>query len=1000
MTSQDTNSTHWIHRVPLLRAAEHGDLEAIKREVLENKVDVNLMEGEVTALMLASNVETMKLLIDLGADINLQTPSTKTTALLTSPTSGQYLTLYLLSKGADIYLTNVDSESVLFSAVTSNRLELTKILVETYNIDIEQKNRWGLTAFNVADQCGAMEVALYLWKVSQSRRLRSSTAIGSRRTESVKKNRSLSGKWLRPYVLGEEPRPCTTAKLSKNSKQEFFIYGGRNHEDTYACIYQLDLNIRVFSLFAICAPVWLGLATNTPAPLAAEEEIEALQALHAQQSHLVIGRLGAHVHATTPYELRHRVQGDSGTRECSTALANEPFTSNKGSFGICYYEVYIVKLEPEAAVAVGICDQDYDLDVNVPGWGENSCGFHSDLRRFYYQEGHGILYGPQLFAGDTVGCGFIFDTGQVFFTRNGEYLGVACREMSTAKPLFAAVGLTPGAIARINFGLKPFLFQFDVPTVTSTLIGDAPKVGVRTKEMIDSKLCFFTSAISFLKFDCEQKTLSTIDYKTYVPNDMISAFIGNERWLIEIKDRLSFVDGIVVQKYQDVLPFFVVNIVTLESRRVTVSLELLRSPVTMVFSVASVPAIGNNIYFFAASQAFYVDITTNLAHPITLPSDYHFSLSDTFAIINDPVSNKPLIAMYGGFYSPPENCSLWTSDKKLCDADGLQNITYVFDPETHSMSICPYLGSIVPSSRYLASMCVIDNKSFCLVGGSTGRRRTSYIEIFTFVHESTFDDKLLASFDNKELYDIKILPTRNNPKNKVIHANKIVLFSRSPCFFKPLILNDPSCDVIEVDETYELLYHLIRYMYADNLSSSLKEEDYFDFIELCERKAPEHLSNIFAMLVLTNCEEKSFMGDQLAVAFNTETFSDVELEVEGKVCYGHKAVLCARSEYFRAMCFSGLAETGKRRLVLKELEYGPFCKVIKYLYRLRVDLEEIESDIVAVLLVARRLNVEGLVTYLEDVLCQSLTKENVLELKDLAEQLLLPKLNDCCAKLL
>ena len=78
----------------------------------------------------------------------------------------------------------------------------------------------------------------------------------------------------------------------------------------------------------------------------------------------------------------------------------------------------------------------------------------------------GTHYGPTFTTGDVVGAGLHTETNDVFFTKNGEWLGVAFRDVSCVTPLYPTVGLhSKDERVSTNFGSAPF--AFDIETYVS-----------------------------------------------------------------------------------------------------------------------------------------------------------------------------------------------------------------------------------------------------------------------------------------------------------------------------------------------------------------------------------------------------------------------------------------------------------------------------------------------------------------------------------------------------
>lgn len=60
----------------------------------------------------------------------------------------------------------------------------------------------------------------------------------------------------------------------------------------------------------------------------------------------------------------------------------------------------------------------------MPGWGQNSWGYHGDNGGIFDQDGTGKPYAHELYGpGDTIGCGIefreSFGEGSIYYTKNG-----------------------------------------------------------------------------------------------------------------------------------------------------------------------------------------------------------------------------------------------------------------------------------------------------------------------------------------------------------------------------------------------------------------------------------------------------------------------------------------------------------------------------------------------------------------------------------------------------
>ncbi|KAF9028529.1 hypothetical protein BDP27DRAFT_1327300 [Rhodocollybia butyracea] len=142
-----------------------------------------------------------------------------------------------------------------------------------------------------------------------------------------------------------------------------------------------------------------------------------------------------------------------------------------------YFEIVIQEMHPPASfLAVGTCCQPYPV-FRLPGWNRESTGWHlDDLRKFFEDSdggrdytNHGrplpLPFRPEdpsqqyIPTGSTVGCGYIFSTGSIFYTFNGLRLPDAFSGAHLPRherDVFAAIGVSGQTKFDVNFGGEPF----------------------------------------------------------------------------------------------------------------------------------------------------------------------------------------------------------------------------------------------------------------------------------------------------------------------------------------------------------------------------------------------------------------------------------------------------------------------------------------------------------------------------------------------------------------
>ncbi|KAI0260226.1 hypothetical protein BC834DRAFT_901758 [Gloeopeniophorella convolvens] len=125
-----------------------------------------------------------------------------------------------------------------------------------------------------------------------------------------------------------------------------------------------------------------------------------------------------------------------------------------------YYEIQVHGMD--GVIAIGMACRPYP-SWRMPGWNRLSAALHlDDLRKFFEDPDGGRDYAAGLAGispGDTVGCGYEFANGALFFTHNGRRLPNAFTGIympRVAHDVYAAIGLDGANVVDVNFGANLF----------------------------------------------------------------------------------------------------------------------------------------------------------------------------------------------------------------------------------------------------------------------------------------------------------------------------------------------------------------------------------------------------------------------------------------------------------------------------------------------------------------------------------------------------------------
>ncbi|EDW66145.1 BTB/POZ domain-containing protein 9 [Drosophila virilis] len=138
-----------------------------------------------------------------------------------------------------------------------------------------------------------------------------------------------------------------------------------------------------------------------------------------------------------------------------------------------------------------------------------------------------------------------------------------------------------------------------------------------------------------------------------------------------------------------------------------------------------------------------------------------------------------------------------------------------------------------------------------------------------------------------------------------------------------------------------------------------------------------------------------FSADIARLCMN-ERYADVEFIVEEQRLPAHRAILAARSEYFRALLYGGMSEATQREISL-EVPLDPFKVLLRYIYSGTLSLATLDEDaVIGVLGMANQYGFGDLEMAISKYLRQYLALNNVCMILDAARLYNLEELTQVC----
>eukprot|EP01122_Echinamoeba_exundans_P009116 TRINITY_DN3148_c0_g2_i1.p1 TRINITY_DN3148_c0_g2~~TRINITY_DN3148_c0_g2_i1.p1 ORF type:complete len:835 (+),score=113.91 TRINITY_DN3148_c0_g2_i1:383-2887(+) len=826
--------------------------------------------------------------------------------------------------------------TVLFRPASSGGLETIKFFVEEAKCAVDARTKEGLSAFDRAHECHQSECALYLWR-------KGAPSVRSR-----------------------------SSKVQINHRRIYCINGPQHMEGATmgmigSKIYLADTEShRIYSA---------DIESIAPVNLLSLHELTLPDPATASSRSFNPNRKGPLLELLSPTEIRY---GGSEADWSNSIIADWAITPQDN---FAYFEVTINHggaTLPE--VAIGIGTDALDPEESLPGWQDGSWGFHSDDGSFFCGEGWASM-SLRTHQGGTMGMGFIRSSSEIFITANGQFLGVGCilSPDSALQNLYAMVGIrTRGTSVSVNFGQHPFKFDFIVDSLSFSSRKYISRRPPEQEGLFSTKNATFywvdVDNIISLKADSKKLQAHRIKYPDGAP-DMFAdsyqtAMIDHKIWLLSLAENTR----------SNIFPLFKIwsiDLTNFEAQYHIVDSSHLKKDIPETLS-EYLNAHDGKIYFINPPEqsSFYFDSRDLSIHEITFNNSATSYISTYYVDGNLLTGSRPWELPYGAISFSIFEDGDWKSLRQS--------------------------GPPV-RSRYEDCACSYKNH-LIILGGARNEHIHPDLDIITFEKpsEAAADAgssglSFLLTPAGASLSDIALL--FNDGKTLALH--KSVLYARSERFRSLLAASLDQSTTLRIDFPYEPFFrYIIEYIYHDSIDLISESIPAQQLAAVLDEWVPEHSLRACEHICLTRVISPSIMPSDLLRLLNDSYQPDITIKVGESLLCAHKAILVARSEYFRAMLLGGLSEASQKEIVIPDVDGNVFEVILRYIYTGEVDATQFEDIVVDVIVAASLFRIEGLIRQLESIIAHNLDPSNVESLLELAVAHNFERLKASCTQML
>lgn len=652
---------------------------------------------------------------------------------------------------------------------------------------------------------------------------------------------------------------------------------------------------------------------------------------------------------------------------------------------VSYYEVHILSGGVAPEVAVGYAWSQYDLNEDCPGWKPYSWGIHCDNGDFYWADGDKQAFSLRMGQGDTVGIGIIPSSGEIFVTCNGKFIGSPLRVPK--KELFyndirPTIGMcAPDCLISVNFGQQPFKYDFMADCIRfskpQAYEGVFPhQLGPGCLSLPQKTLYWLWDSIVSLNLETLKAQTHPIilpdnydsRYKPTETTSALSCVIGSTMWTLVALAINE--DETPTDFWQPFLRLWSFDLTTGEGKLHFLNTTHVTKPFPEVLPIDFwIWPADDKIYIVSDSThcSFYIDTTAMKVVELLLeglPSgivEKHYVNQNLFTSSNE--------------YEYPYNSILLS-----CMEDG--------------QWAAPRCEGVPIPQRSNQRHCTHENKIIIAGGGAGTSGRAVDLSIVTVSDGETASAlSFLLTDAGLSVADIRL----QFPDQKTLRAHRVILRARSSKFRE--LLADLNTQELQISCQSVIFERVLEYMYTDAVKRDLDEMETHQLASVLEEYLPEHTQRACEFLALSRVTKPSSMLSDMNFALQDYDSADLQIAIEKVRFPAHRAVLVARSAYFRAMLLSSLKESNQSEIHLEGISSNVFDIVLEHIYTSDLgDSSSFEEEIVDVLIAASRFGVDDLTRALEGIISQNLDDDNVESLLETAEMCGCQQLASACKR--